>query len=67
LIEYREESVKIIEIEYGDVRFVDYEIEAHNITVTAKEFDTKVIYTIKGIKEDLESLLAKLARVVTLK
>ncbi|MEN4052232.1 MULTISPECIES: YigZ family protein [Sulfurimonas] len=67
LIEYREENTQIIEIKYGDVRLVDYEIEANNITVVEKKFDTNVVYTIKGVKESLETFLAKVARIVTLR
>ena len=64
LLEYRAEATKIIELEYGDVRLVDYEIDAHNVLVVNKKFDSKVLYTIKGTQKDLENLLAKLARII---
>ncbi len=67
LIEYREENTQTIEIKYEDIRLIDYEIKADNITIVEKKFDTSVVYTIKGVKESLENFLAKVARIVTLR
>jgi uncharacterized YigZ family protein len=64
LFEYKEEEFKTIEIEYGDVRFIDYECQAHHLEVVEKKFESKVIYKIKGIKEEIETFLTKVQRVV---
>jgi len=64
LFEYKEEEFKTIEIEYGDVRFIDYECQAHHLEVVEKKFESKVIYKIKGIKEEIETFLKKVQRVV---
>jgi uncharacterized YigZ family protein len=65
MLKYKEEIVQTILFAYSDIRLVDYEIAEHNIIILEKRFDTKVVYKLKGIREDLESFLANLARVVT--
>jgi uncharacterized YigZ family protein len=64
LYEYKLEVIKRVEIEYSDVRFVDYECEVFDITVIEKFFDTKVVYKLKAPKENMDAFLEKVKRVV---
>lgn len=64
LLEYKKEIFFTIEIEYSDVRFIDYECEVFNITVLEKSFDTKTVYKIKADKESMENFLDKVQRVI---
>ena len=64
LIQYKKEITQNIEIEYSDVRFIDYECEVFGIKVIEKAFESTVIYTIKADKESMESFLEKVQRVI---
>jgi len=64
LFEYKKEITQNIEIEYSDVRFIDYECEALDINIVEKAFESKVIYTIKADKESMERFLEKVQRVI---
>ena len=64
LLEYKKEIFFTIEIEYSDVRFIDYECEVFHITVLEKSFDTKTVYKIKADKESMENFLDKVQRVI---
>jgi len=64
LYEYKQEVIKSVAIEYSDVRFVDYECEAFDITVIEKFFDAKVVYKLKAPKENMDAFLEKTERVV---
>ena len=64
LFEYKQEIIKTIEIEYSDVRLIDYECESSDITVLDKFFDVKVVYKLKAPKENMDAFLEKTERVV---
>jgi len=63
--EYKKEKFLTIEIEYSDVRFIDYECTAFRVTVLEKIFDAKVIYNIKSDENNMLEFLEKVKRVVT--
>ena len=67
LFEYKEEISEVFEVEYTDVRFIDYECEQAGIDIIEKSFDSKVIYKVKAPKKELESFLEKVKRVITRK
>jgi len=62
--EYKKEISKTIEIEYSDVRFIDYECEVFGVTIFEKVFDLKTIYKIKADEKSMESFLVKVERLV---
>jgi uncharacterized YigZ family protein len=64
LFEYKKEIHKSIEIEYSDVRFIDYECDAFDIVVLEKIFDTKIVYKIKSDEKSMSAFLEKTLRVV---
>ncbi len=67
LFEYKEEISEVFEVEYADVRFIDYECEQAGIDIIEKKFDTKVVYKVKAPKKELENFLEKVKRVITRK
>ena len=64
LIVYKKEIQKKISIEYSDVRFIDYECEAFDVTIIEKIFDIKTVYIIKASEESMKKFLEKVNRVV---
>jgi uncharacterized YigZ family protein len=62
--EYKKESFTTIEIEYSDVRFIDYECEVFGVTVLEKLFESKTVYKIKADEKSMEEFLKKVQRVV---
>ena len=64
LFEYKKEIHKSIEIEYSDVRFIDYECDIFNIIVLEKVFDSKIVYKIKSDEKSMTDFLEKVSRVV---
>ena len=62
--EYKKEKFKSIEIEYTDVRFIDYECEIFSIIILEKKFDGKVTYNIKSDEKNMLEFLEKVKRVV---
>jgi len=64
LIEYKQEVEETISMEYGDIRFIDYECESFEITVIEKFFDIKTIYRIKASEENMKLFLEKVERVI---
>ncbi|MEA3370256.1 MAG: YigZ family protein [Campylobacterota bacterium] len=67
LIEYKQEIVSTISMEYSDVRFINYECEAFEVDIVNKIFDSNVIYKIKASKENMKEFLEKVQRVVKTK
>jgi len=63
-IEYKKEIYKTIEMEYSDIRFIDYECETFGIEIIEKIFDLKTTYKIKSDEESMEKFLEKCSRVV---
>ncbi len=66
LFEYKQEIFQTIEMEYSESRFIDYECEAFEITITEKNFEHKVNYKIKASKESMDAFLEKVKRVIKL-
>jgi len=66
LVEYKKEIVAVIEIWYGDVRFIDYECETFGITILEKSFDSIIVYKIKADEKSMKNFLQKVQRVVKL-
>jgi len=64
--EYKKEISKTIELEYSDIRFIDYECEVFDISIVEKTFDLKTIYKIKADEKSMESFLVKVERTVIL-
>lgn len=64
---YKKETLKTIEIEYADVRFIEYECEIFGITIVEKLFDAKSLYKIKSDEKSMEAFLERVERVVMLK
>jgi uncharacterized YigZ family protein len=64
LLEYKKEISRVLEVEYTDVRFIDYECEAFGIIIIEKVFDTKTIYKIKADENNMQQFLEKVKRVV---
>ena len=62
--EYKKEISKTIEIEYGDVRFIDYECDVFGISIVEKIFDLKTIYKIKADENSMKEFLEKVERLV---
>lgn len=62
--EYKSEIYKTISIEYTDVRFIDYECEAYEVTILEKNFDAKTVYTVKASEENMKKFLEKIERLV---
>ena len=65
--EYKKEIVKTIEIEYSDVRYIDYECLEFDISVVEKIFDAKVVYTIQSDEQSMACFLEKVQRVILIK
>jgi len=66
LLEYKQEIIKTIEIEYSDARLIDYECEIFAVEITEKIFEQKVIYKIKASKKNMDAFLEKVKRVIKL-
>ncbi len=66
LYKYTKQLTQKIVFDYSDVRFIDYECLAFDISVLHKEFNSKVVYTIKASEENMKNFLTKIARIVTL-
>jgi len=64
LFEYKERESLTIAFSYSDARMVDYECEKYNVTVESKSFESEVVYTISATKEELETFMVALQRVV---
>lgn len=64
--EYKKETSRIIEVEYSDMRFIDYECEVFGINIIEKSFDAKTVYKIKADEKSMEEFLKKVERVVVI-
>ncbi len=62
--EYKKEVFATIEIEYSDVRFVEYECVAFGVSVLEKNFENKIVYKIKADEKSMEAFFQKVKRVV---
>ncbi len=66
LHKYNKEVTKNIIFDYSDVRFIDYECKEFDITISHKEFDSKVSYKITASEENMKDFLTKTARIITM-
>lgn len=64
--EYKKKKTVQIEMEYSDVRLIEYECEAMNVEVVEKLFEAKPMYTLRAADEDMRLFLEKVQRVVSL-
>jgi uncharacterized YigZ family protein len=64
LYEYKKELYKSIEIEYSDVRFIDYECDVFKIDIVEKNFDSTIVYKIKADEESMNAFIEKVSRVI---
>ena len=65
LIEYREEISIKISFTYANIRKVEYLCDNTRVDIINKTFENNTIFEIKGSKIDIEELLNKLDRVVS--
>ncbi len=64
LFKYKKDIYKTIEIQYCDIRFIEYECISKNVSIIEKSFDTKSIYKIKADEESMKLFLEKVQRVI---
>lgn len=64
LFEYKKELMQVIEIEYSDIRLIEYECEIFGVSVVEKSFDIKNTYKIKADEVSMKKFLEKMQRVV---
>ena len=62
--EYKKKRTVDIEIEYSDVRFIDYSCEEFEVEIIEKVFDIKTLYKVRASEENMELFLEKVQRVV---
>ncbi|SFV63736.1 FIG000605: protein co-occurring with transport systems (COG1739) [hydrothermal vent metagenome] len=62
--EYKKEKEVSIEIEYSNIRFINYECKAFNVSILEKFFENKTIYKIKADEKSMEKFLEKVKRIV---
>jgi len=66
LKEYKEEIFKTIEIEYSNLRKIEYECENNGITIIEKIFNVKTTYKLKADVSSMKEFLSKVDRLVYL-
>ena len=66
LIPYTQKVSQVIEIEYGDVRFIEYECENLGVSIVEKKFGEKIIFTLQADQEIMERFLANVGRKIIL-
>jgi len=64
LFEYKKELMQVFEIEYSDIRLIEYECEIFGVSVLEKSFDSKSTYKIKADEVSMKKFLKKMQRVV---
>jgi uncharacterized YigZ family protein len=62
--EYKEEVTKTVCFDYANVGIIEYECTQNNIEIIKKDFGTNIGFTLKGTKNDLESFLDKVDRLI---
>lgn len=66
LLDYKQKEIKKISFNYPNIGKIDYACGECNIDVLDKIFDTDVLYTISATQEDIDVLLQKVDRLVSL-
>ncbi len=64
LFEYKKEKSLSIEMEYSQLRLVEYECELFEITILEKHFDEKIIYLLKAEEQNMDDFLEKVQRAI---
>ena len=65
LIEYKEEVNKNISFSYADIGKVEYVCSTCSVDIVKKVFESDAVFEIKGSKTDIEEVLKKLDRLVS--
>ncbi len=64
LLEYKKQTQSMIEIQYTDLRFVEYELESFGVDILKKEFGDSIVFTILADEQSMQMFLHKVQRVV---
>lgn len=64
--EYKKEMSKIIEIEYAQLRLVEYECEVLGIDIVEKNFDIKIVFKIVADERSMQQFLERADRKVVI-
>jgi len=64
-VEYREEISEKISFSYSNIRIVEYECSNARVNIINKVYESDTIFEIKGSKIDMQEVLKKLDRLVT--
>lgn len=64
IFEYKQEVEVEIHLEYSNIRMVEYECEICNVEIVKKTFDIDSTYKLRAAKNDMNSFLEKVNRVV---
>ena len=66
LLEYKDMIEKKISTDYTYIRQLEYECENIGVDILDKEFSDSVIYKLKAPKEEMEKLLEKIKRLISI-
>jgi uncharacterized YigZ family protein len=66
LLEYKDMIERKISTDYTHIRQLEYECENIGIDIIDKEFSDSVIYKLKAPKEEMEKLLEKIKRLISI-
>jgi len=61
VLEYKKELYLEIEIEYANVRLIEYECNTFNIKIIEKIFDSRIVYKIKSDELNMKKFLEKVS------
>ena len=64
LLEYKDEIIKKISLEYSNLRMIEYECEECDITIVEKSFESRPLFKIKASESDMDEFLNKVDRLV---
>jgi putative IMPACT (imprinted ancient) family translation regulator len=66
LLEYKDMIERKISTDYTHIRQLEYECENIGVDILDKEFSDSVIYKLKAPKEEMEKLLRKIDRLISI-
>lgn len=64
LLDYKEQITKTISFTYSDLRMIEYECQVFGIDIIEKEFDEKLLFTIKAPQTNLDKFFEKTDRIL---
>lgn len=64
LLEYKQEIVKEIAVEYSDIRMIEYECSELDIEIIDKVFEAETIFKLKATEASMKEFLSKVDRIV---